>query len=257
VNTPSSYKTSVAALWRRPRLVLSLMIAGSLFAGTVNAQVIVSDPILEGTQSSSLAKQVLQYSTEYSQYLEIVAQFNQLLMTVQSLGANIQLMPTQLQQVDASTFVDQACPGTTGGSPIGMLVSAIQSISPNQSITGAQQTICAEIVTLEVDEYNKTAVAMNQMNTMGGTLQKLNQLSSEVNSLGTAGGTTTQAEVFNSNMQTLMNQWRGAIAGDQTMIQSLQEQQAILSKIALMGSNTVLGNVVQATALKAAFTANQ
>jgi ribosomal protein S7 len=257
VNTPSSHKTSVAALWRRPRLVLSLMIAGGLFAGSVNAQVIVSDPILEGTQNTSYGEQVLQYAKEVQQYEQMVQQYMQLLMTVQSLGTNIQLTPSQLQQVDASTFVDQACPGTTGGSPIGVLVSAIQSFSPNQSITSAQQTICAEIVTLEVDEYNKTAVVMNQLNTMGGTLQKLNQLSSEVSNLGSADGTTTQASVFSSNMQTLMSQWKGSIAGDETMIQSLQQQQAILSKIALMGSNTVLGNVVQAAALKAAFTANQ
>ena len=40
------------------------------------------------------------------------------------------------------------------------------------------------------------------------------------------------------------------------MIKTLQQQQQILAHVALKGSNTILGTVVQAAALKAAFTIN-
>jgi hypothetical protein len=53
-------------------------------------------------------------------------------------------------------------------------------------------------------------------------------------------------------MQEAIGLWQTAIKGDDAMIQSLQQQQQILSHVAMKGSNSVLGNVVQVGVLAGA-----
>jgi hypothetical protein len=50
-----------------------------------------------------------------------------------------------------------------------------------------------------------------------------------------------------------MVDWHSQIAKDDAIISTLQQQQGLLAKKALAGSNTILGNVVQAGAFAAAF----
>jgi hypothetical protein len=248
---------------RKTGLALALSLACSLFVGSANAQWAVID-VASITQNQSgfaaqLAKTVDQYTTQLQQYQQEVQQYQQLLMSVQGLGTNISFTSNKLSQItDPSMLIEQNCPGTSGGSVVGSLVTSLSStISASQPITTSQQQICANIVTVEIDEYNKTVIIVNQLNQYGGTLQKLNALANQVNTLGATSGATTQAATYSASMATNMAQWQASIAGDKALVDSLNQQQAILSKVALKGSNTVLGNVVQAAALKAAFTVNQ
>ncbi|MEP6898068.1 MAG: hypothetical protein ABI870_06015 [Rhodanobacter sp.] len=257
-------------LSRTRRSVLTLAVLAGLFAGATCAQVFVTDKASiannqEGFKSQlaqtveQYTKQGLQYAKQLDQYRQEVQQYEQLLMTVQGLGTNISLTQNKLTQItDPSALIDQNCPGASGGSVVGSLVTSLTStISLNQPITASQQQICANIVTVQIDEYNKTVIILNQLNDYGGTLQKLNKLANDVNTLGTTSGATTQATTFSATMAQSMSDWQTSIAGDDALIKSLNQQQQILAKVALNGSNTILGNVVQATALKAAFTINQ
>jgi phage-related minor tail protein len=124
-------------------------------------------------------------------------------------------------------------------------------INVEDPILSSQRKICADIVTLQVDEYNRTVGMLDQLDQYGGALQKLSQLANDVNSLGTTSGATTQAATFSAITAHAMQGWQAAIAGDEAIIQALNQQQSVLAKIALRGTNQ--GNLVQSAAFAAAF----
>lgn len=249
------------SLLRQITLTAALL---SLFAGTVHAQVLVTDSTAISTSQegfkSQLAqtveqytKQGMQYAKQLEQYETQLQQYEQLVMKVQGLGTNVSIIPNHLQQInDPAALIAQNCPGPSGGSVVGSVVTSIASaFSPGDSITKSQQTICANIVTLQVDKYNKTVIILNELNKFGGTLQQLNDLANQVNNVGNASNTTTQAETISATMARSMSDWQTSVAGDDRLIEALNQQQQILAKVALNGSP--LGNVVQGGAFALAF----
>lgn len=239
----SSYKERVVAFSHRTGLMRALCFLSLLVVGTAHAQVIVEDP-------TSIAKQISQYATQLNQYQQEIQQYEQLLMQVQSLTSNVSFLPNTLKTIDSpNELIDQNCPGTPGVA--GLIQSLASSVSPSQSIMVSQQQICANIVTLQVDEYNRTVFIVNQMQTFGGSLQKLNDLANSVDTLGKTSSTTTQATTQTANMQEAMALWRTAIASDDALIASLEQQQKILAHVAMKG-NSVLGNLVQVGVLAGA-----
>lgn len=245
---------------------LALSLACGLAASAASAQVIVSDPILEGakatsnaTQATQLAKQILQYTKQIQQYATEVEQLRQMLTKIESLGNGISLFPKTLEPLSPAQqdkLVDQACPGAPLG---GVVTGAIDSLlgSSNQSITERQNLICREIVMLQVDEYNITSKALGALTAQQSTVQKLSGIVNAISTFGESSSATSQAEQYLAQLQTAGDTWKQQIAADEAMIATLQHQQGVLAKVALSGSNTVLGNVVNAVALKAAFTINQ
>jgi hypothetical protein len=125
------------------------------------------------------------------------------------------------------------------------------------SITQQQQAVCAQIVHWQIDEYNKTVVVMNQLNTYSAQFQQIEHTLQSVSTFADTGRAANQASDYNNAVSTQMSGWRAAMQSDEAMISALRGQQDMLAKKALGGSNTVLGNLVQAAALKAAFTVNQ
>jgi len=253
----------------RPRLCGQLALVVALLGVSVEparAQVLVTDPTAiaaneEGFKSqlaqsaAQYARQGMQYAKQLQQYYQQVEQYKQLLMTVKGLGGNISLSSTKLEPInDPAELIDQNCPSVSGGSVIGSLVTSVAStISAETPITVAQQQICANITMLQIDQYNRTVAILGKLRQYGGTLQKLNKLSNEVSTLGSTSGATTQAATFSATTAFAMQDWQTAVVGDQAIIEALNKQQSILAKTALRGKNSVIGTVVQAAALKAAF----
>ena len=200
----SSYMERVVALSRKVGVVRVFCFMCLLLVGSVHAQVIVSDPILEGQSSTSNATQALQWGKQVDQYLQEVQQYQALLMTVEGLGSDITLTPNTLQKItDTSALITQNCPGATGVTGI---ISSITGINLGDPILTSQRTICANIVTVEVDEYNRTVDVINQLQGYSQTLQKLNQLAATVQSLGNNSAATVQATTFNDTiLQTIIS----------------------------------------------------
>ncbi len=262
--SPSIRTTHCFALRKSLAVVLSSIFG--LAASTASAQVIVSDPILAGakaqsnaTQATQLAKQILQYTKQIEQYATEMEQLRQMLTKIESLGTGMSLFPKTLEPLgstDTDKLIEQACPGA----PLGGIVSgAIGSLlgNANKSITERQDLICREIVLLQVDEYNITAKALETLTAQQSTVQKLDDLVTAISTFGESSSATSQAEQYLVQLQTAGDTWKQQIAADDAMIETLQQQQGILAKVALGGSNTVLGHVVNAVALKAAFTINE
>lgn len=247
-------------------LAASILCAGLLNTGLVRAQVVVSDPILEGAQSTSnatqgtqLAKQILQYEKQIEQYTTQLEQLRNMLTKIESLGTGISLVPKTLEPLssaDQDKLVDQACPGAPSGGAVGSAISGLLGGS-NQPITERQNLICREIVMIQIDEYNITAHALGSLTAQASTVQKLNELINAISTFGESSSATSQAEQFMSQLKLAGDTWQKQIEADEKMVATLRQQQGVLAKVALNGSNTVLGNVVQAVALKAAFTINE
>jgi hypothetical protein len=247
------------------KTVLALALIAGVFASGVQAQVLVTDTAAISTSEegfkSQLAqsveqytKQGMQYAKQLQQYETQLQQYQQLVMKVQGLGTTVSISPNNLQQIsDASALIAQNCPGPAGSSIVGSMVTSIASaFSPGDPITKSQQMICARIVTLQVDKYNKTVIILSELNKYGGTLQQLNDLANQVTNVGNASNTTSQAETVSTTMARSMHDWQTSIAGDDALISALNDQQQILAKAALNGHN-MLGDVVQAAAFAKAF----
>lgn len=237
---------------------LFLILLTGLFAGTTHAQVLVTDTTSISTNQagfqSQLAKTIQQYTTQLQEYQTQLTQYQQMLTSVQGLASGgITLTSGQLTPIsDASNLIQQSCPGANGGGILGDMTSIVTS-SFSQSITTNQQNICAQIVLAQVDKYNKTVKVVNDTQVFGQQLQQLTSSLSLISTQGDSNRATSNAGFQSSQIASEMVDWQSQMQKDDAIIATLQQQQGILAKVALNGSNTVLGNVVQATAFAAAF----
>ncbi|HEY0198837.1 MAG TPA: hypothetical protein VGC19_09885 [Rhodanobacter sp.] len=270
MNNTASHQTMHRPSSRKTGLVVALTLAFGLVASSVSAQVFVTDKlaITSNHEDSALsyAKQGLQYGKQLEQLTHEVqtdastlATLQNILMQAQNLGTNIQLFDSQLQEItNTDQIIQSACPGAGAGIVGDLLNSLTSALSSNQPVTTRQQMICAQIVIFQIDEYNKTAKALNAIGSANtSTLSKLNSLIASVDTLGKTSNAEAQAAGISATVTTAMGTWQSQIKADDAVIATLQKQQALLATVAMKGSNTLLGNVVQAAALKAAFTVNQ
>lgn len=242
---------------------LTLAILGGIFASVSQAQVLVTDSTAISTAEegfkSQLAKTVQQYTQQVEQYKTQLEQLRNILTKIQSLGTGISLVPKTLEEMSpaqSDRLVEQACPGAPLGGVVSGAISGLLG-SSDQPITERQQLICREVVLLQIDEYNITAKALGELTTQASTVQKLNDIVNGISTIGESNSATSQTQQYLAQLQTASDTWKKQVDADEAMITTLQQQQGILAKVALSGSNTVLGHVVNAVALKAAFTINE
>lgn len=261
MNHSSSRKTMFRSFKRKSGLALGLSLACSLFAGGTQAQVLVTDVAGDAsnaaTQASTAAavlKQIDQYIMQAQQYASQLQQYAAIITSIQGMATGgISLMPNTLQPItDSSSLVQQSCPGAGGGGVMGDLTSIVTSAF-SQSITTSQQNICAQIVITQVDKYNKTIKVIQDMQQFGSSLQALTKAIGNVTNQGDSNRVSANASVQTQQISADMADWDTQMKADDAVISTLQQQQSILAKVALNGSNTILGNVVQAGAFAAAF----
>jgi hypothetical protein len=269
-NLPIRRMPSRAPLPRVIQTALTLGLITGIFAGAAQAQVLVTDTVAisaseEGFKSqlaqtiAQYTKQGMEYAKQLEQYSTQLEQLRNILTKIQSLGTGISLVPKNLEklsEVQSNQLVDQACPGAPLGGVVSGAISGLLG-STNRPITERQQLICREIVLIQIDEYNITAGALSELTTQASTVQKLNDIVNGISTLGESNSATSQAQQYMAQLQTASYTWKKQIDADEAMVAALHQQQGILAKVALNGSNTVLGHVVNAVALKAAFTINE
>jgi hypothetical protein len=246
------------------QIALTLTLLGTL-AGAVHAQVLVTDSTAISTTEegfkSQLAqtveqytKQGLQYEKQLDQYKQQVQQYEQILTSIQNLATGgITLTSERLTPIsDASNLIQQSCPGANGGGMLGNMTSIVTSSFDN-SITKNQQNICAQIVLAQVEKYNKTVKMINDTQQFGQELQQITASLSKVSTQGDSNKVAANTGAHSEQLVWEMQEWQSQVKKDDAIIATLQQQQSLLAKVALNGSNTILGNVVQAGAFAAAF----
>lgn len=240
------------------KLAVSLSMAVAVCANNVGAQILVHDQgnITTNEQgfASQLAKTIDQYTTQLKEYATQLQQYQQMLSGITSLSNGLSLQTNQLQPVtDVASLIRGKC---SDSSSVGGLVSGVMNSMSSlmtQNIAQTQKMICAQIVTVQVDKYNKTVTMLNKMNSYGAQFQQLESIAEAANTFADTGRTSTQVEKYTSAVTTEMANWQAEMKANDAVIDTLRDQQAILGRIALKGSPSLVGTVVQATTFATAF----
>lgn len=249
-------KTMSRSTGRNAALAIGLSAAATLFASTATAQVLVTDSASITANNagfaSQLAKTVEQYAQQVQSYATQVQQYEQMLTKVMNLGTDFSITPNTMTEMDAGPLIQANCNSNTG-SIIGNFVNQITTSLMSQSVVKSQQQICAAIITTQVDKYNTTVQMMNQIQSNIPAVQSFTNFANTFSNLGQSSSATTQINSYSGQLATAMNNWKTHMDADDAYIASLQQMQGILAKKALNGSNSVLGDVVQAGTFAAAF----
>lgn len=250
------------------KMLLALSLACALAAGSASAQVLVTDSANISTNQSGFAsqlaktidqykQQIEQYAKQVQQYETQLQQYQQMLSSIQNLSNGLSLAPNQLQHItNTDSLIQGACSSSSGSGGLTGLVSSVMNSMTSlmsQSIRQSQLEICGQIVTTQVAKYNSTVDMLNNLNNYGSQFQQLDNLLQGNPTQADAERAAAQVEKYNSAVNTQMSNWQTSMNADDAIISTLQGQQSILGRVALNGSNTVLGNVVQAGAFAAAF----
>ena len=258
-------KTSLRVSTRKTGLAIGLLLACGVFAGNACAQWAVIDAGNIATNQQGFAtqlaktieqykQQIEQYTTQLQQYQTQLQQYQQMLSSIQNIPNSLSLAPNQLQQVtDTQSLIQGKCSSTSG--PGGVVSSIMNSMSSlmTQSIAQTQQMLCGQIVTTQIKKYNETVVMLNKIQGYGSQFQQLDGLMGTGSTQADAERASTQVVKYSSAVATDMGNWQTQMNADDAVISTLQNQQSILGHIALNGSSTTLGNVIQATTFAGAF----
>jgi len=198
-------------------------------------------------------KQIQQYEKQIQQYTTQLQQYAQMLSSIKGLSTGMSLTPNQLERIgDPGSLIQTNCAGTSGGGLLAGVLKSLGSIA-NQSITHSQQQICATIVTTQIDKYNKTVDMLNEMNNYSAMFQKVQKVGLAVSTMADSGRANNQAQVYSSALATQMANWQAQMLADDAIIKTLQDQQAILAKVALNGGNgSMLGDALPDATFKTA-----
>jgi|GEM_PF-989039 len=264
MTNPPAFQAPVRTPWTRlRRTALGLAMAASLFAGTTQAQVLVTDSTAiaaseEGFKSqlaqtvAQYTKQGLQYAKQIEQYTTQLQQYQQMLTKVMNLGTNFSIRPNTMTEMDAGPLIQANC-GTNTGSVIGNIVNKFTTSLMSQSVVSSQQQICAAIITTQVDKYNSTIQMMQQIQSNLSAVQKFVDLANSFRNMGESSSAATQIDSYSGQLSTAMSDWKARMDADDAYISSLQQMQGVLAKKALKGNPSILGNAVQAATFAAAF----
>jgi hypothetical protein len=240
--------------FRKSILAFTLAIMSALFATHSSAQVVVHDV---DNDEVNFPKTVVQYGKELDHYKSVIEHYQQQLISLQHMNFSLPQLETAYTRVsegDASQQAQDQCPGTTGNS--NPIASLLQLVTPDlgKSLLAEQQKFCQQIVLHRINKYNLTVDMMNRLNgTYTQNLQSIyNQYVDGGTSQGAMDGSKANAEANTTALQTEMTQWQNQIRAEDQVIAYDQYQIQVLSKKALDGNNTILGNVVQMAALKGA-----
>ena len=246
------------------------LLVAMLFAGPANAQWVVVDPGAIATAEAGIAKAIAEYAEQAKrwsdtllQYQKEIAHYQQMIASVMSISFSGMTISNSLTRInDPSSFVSQACPGSS--IVAGGVLSAVglSSLDLNGNIAQSQRQICQRITLLQIDKFNKTADLLNKMNQYSTLFKQVDALRASLggaNSIGDLQANTNEAARDSLKLSGDVENWRGQMMADDVAIRTLQDQQSILANLALKGAHSsgtlggIVGNVVQAGAFAAAF----
>jgi len=252
------------------RAMLALAMAGAMAAtGGLHAQVLVTDVPAETSASTTAAEDTAMHVFQTgTQYANFVAQLTQLTSTLSSIASNplgailpstntmSELSPSTVQQLIQGKCYSATSGGIVGGVLQG-LSSAVSSIGFGGSITQTQEAVCSNIVNAQADEYNATVDLYQEMPQLRSDSSQVQSLVQQLNGImGNANFSSSQTLAVLQAHSQQITEWQTRVGMDQKIIDTLNQQQSALAAISLKGNPNILGDAVQAAALKAAFAIN-
>ena len=245
----------------RATMALTLCIGLGAITGDAGAQVVTIDPAHIAKDVANFAKTLQQYAKEIAQYQAVLQHYQQELVRFTHMDFSLPSMQNSYQEIssnDAAEQVARACPSTSssGSGVAGAVSGLLQIFTPNAnaSILSNQRTICEQIQFRQIDKYNLTVRMMNRLEDYSKNLKLLqDQMQNGGDSEGAMAGTKGNIELNSTALDNEMKSWTGQINADDQMIGYMRSQQSVQARAIFRGSNTALGNVIQAATFAAAF----
>lgn len=254
-----SHNSLCLRMARKATLALSIGIATGMAGGPARAQVVTIDPAHIAKDVANFAKTMAQYAKELAHYQAVLLHYQQQLIRLTHMDFSLPTMQNSYNEISPSDARDQvarACPSTHAGGAAGAITGLLQIFTPdvNASILDNQRTICEQIKFRQIDKYNLTVKMMNRLKDYSDKLKSLQKQQQDGGSSeGSLAGTMSNMQMNSLALDNEMQTWNGQIRADDQMIDYLQGQKSVQARELLNGSNTIIGNVIQAGAFAAAF----
>lgn len=247
---------------RRAALGVALA-AGMAATGSVKAQVLVTD-VASNVQTTAIAafQKGAAYAKQVEEALTLVNQLQQMISTINTVISNPigSLIPstttmTTLDPATIASLVQAKCnPGGGTGNFMGAaLGAAVQALNLNRSFAQQQQDNCTNIVMSEADQYNATVDLYKMVPELHNSMSAVTSLMSQLSNFGDTSKATSQSVTLLTNQQQLVMDWNTRVTMDKKVIDTLNAQQSGLAAAMMNSRPSLVGNIVQATALAAAF----
>lgn len=244
---------------RKAALTLSVGIAIGIAGGTARAQLVTIDPAHIAQDVANFGKTMAQYAKELAHYQAVVQHYQQQLIRLTHMDFTLPTMQNSYEEISSSDARDQvarACPSTRTDGVAGAVTGLLQIFTPdvNKSLLENQRIICEQVQFRQIDKYNLTVKMMNRLKDYTKKLESLQKQQDDGGtSEGSLAGTMSNMQMNSLALDNEMQTWTGQIQADDQMIVYLQSQKSVQAREIFNGSNTIIGNVIQAGAFAAAF----
>jgi hypothetical protein len=222
------------------------------YTAIVNAFQNYTDQYERWIKTAQHYQEVMQHYADQATFWQ--TQLNKL----QHLNFALFTLKHQFQEVDENFGADVECPGAAiSGGLAGVLDRALSTLIPSMDgdVISQQQGICVLIVQAKNAKYNDTVRYLTYVQTKAAELAKAQgelvpKLSQDT---GNATGFIAQIGEFGQTLEAARAQWESNQRQADAQIDMLLTMQATLSRRAMNGKPNVIGTLVNAAALKAAF----
>lgn len=225
-----------------------------LVVGAVHAQsvgVMVQDLKSHIQEKAQILKQIDQYVMQGKEYAQQIQQYEQMLTNIQDLGSNFQFTANTRTKMQEGPLIHASCNGGSGGI-LGNLLDNVTSLV-NQTLEKSQQSICAEIIRIQVGKFNSTVDMLDAIDSNAAALQKVKNDASNAKNMGEVNSAAAEAASYSSQMATRVTNWSATMKANDAMLTSYRDMQSTLARNAMNAKPGLLGQTVQAAALTAAF----
>jgi uncharacterized protein YukE len=236
---------------RKTRLIAGLLLVCGAFSGNAPAQWIVEDP-------TAISKMVKEYIETAKRWKDQYEHYQQQLIKLKQLGFVASEFVDNFPERDADYGMEMACPGSTGGLPTS-IGDAFQQLAPDMKgdVVVEQRKLCQRIVLAENAKYNETVYMLKTLIQRQRELQSVEwQRASVGTSQGALAANDNEIQRLLARTTMDMEFWQTRITAYDKYIESLKWDSDQLAKCAMRGCESgfkkLIGNVVQAAALKAA-----
>ncbi|MCZ2498386.1 hypothetical protein GN316_16620 [Xylophilus sp. Kf1] len=237
------------------RIVFAVAAIGGSTNAAAQLGVIVNDTQSMAKEMAEYAEQANRWGQTVAQYQRQIAAYQQMVSTISGLGIQSVIPQQPLQNLDADKLAEQNCPGA--GNMVTDVLSAVTSIDLNGPVIRNSQRLCVVSTKLKVKMYNESVERANRIVVYDGGLKRIMGHIESLNGSPSSNGNTQRLMLEtaqkDAQLKLEMENYAANMASYDTLLRTLESQQSVLSRAALRGKASLLGNVTQAAAFAAAF----
>lgn len=268
MNKHTSRRKLIAKPLLKGTLALALALASGLPANRAEAAgvpVIDFSAIFQSAQqfferNQNWLETKAQYASVLAHYKDQVAFWQEQLVKIQGMQFELFKINQQYEPILETYGVKERCPGVDPGI-LGSFVNSLKSALPDVlnmdgNINDKQNQICAQLVIADNKKYNFTVDYFKQLSKETDSLValqtlRLNAVDKSPGNMEALAGETAR---FQANITSAKSTWEAQLNQQDAEIDLLKKQQGILTRRAINGSPTLVGELVGAAVLKGAFT---